>query len=180
MTMACRWSGRYVWGVSYNGLNIHSASCPLPEATPEHPLISRSVVVSTSEAAEILQRLTAKFTVIYAAGAGYKILCVCDQLVSSYVVSHANTFKWDTCAPHAILLAQGGGIVDLQQVIDTAANHTESASHLAAKCQLCYNRANDGFSAGSVDRWSNHGGIIAYHDIGVLADVVASITSCTT
>lgn len=173
--VVCRWSGRYIWAVSYNSLNVHSASCPLPDAAPD--LSPRcSVVLSTSENAEIIERLRRKFTIEYAAGAGYKILCTVDELVASYVLSHSNAFKWDTCAPHAILLAKGGGIVDLQRAVD-AAGCGRSTEEVAADCQLQYNQPNDRYSAEAVERWSNSGGLIAYHDVNVLADVLAALSS---
>jgi len=177
--VVCRWSGRYVWGVSHNGLNVHSVSCPLPDAAPDHSLSSRSLVLSTSENAQILDQLSRKFTVEYAAGAGYKILCIIDHLASSYLLSWANTFKWDTCAPHAILMAMGGGIVDLHQAVDIAANQRRSADDVAAECQLRYNRANDRYSAEAVECWSNSGGIIAYNSIVVLSDILAALSSST-
>ena len=174
-TVACRWSGRYIWGVSYNGLNVHSASCPLPDgASYQSP--THSVVLSTSENAEILCRLSRKFTIEYAAGAGYKILCTVDQLVASYVLSRSNTFKWDTCAPHAILLAKGGGIVDFHQAVD-ATSHGQSTDSVTSDCQLRYNQANDGYAADKVERWSNKGGVIAYCNVDVLADILAALAS---
>jgi len=176
--LVCRWSGRYVWGVSCNGLNVHSASCPLPDAVPDLSPTSRSVVLSTSENAQIIHRLSRKFAVEYAAGAGYKILCAADQLVTSYVLSRSNTFKWDTCAPHAILLAKGGGIVDLHQALD-ATSHGYLTDKLAADCQLRYNQANEGYSDEAVECWSNNGGVIAYRDVDVLADILAPLASST-
>jgi len=175
--VVCRWSGRYVWGVSYNGVNVHSASCPLPDAAAEHSPSSRSVVLSTSEDARILHRLSGKFTVEHAAGAGYKILCTIDHLASAYILSRANTFKWDTCAPHAILLAMGGGVVDLRQALGTDVDCGRSTDDLAGDHQLYYNRANDGYSAEAVERWSNSGGVIAYSDVIVLADILAALAS---
>ena len=163
--------------MSYNGLNVHGASSPLPDAVSTPP--SRcSVVLSTSENAQIIRQLSRKFTVEYAAGAGYKILCTVDQLVASYVLSRPNTFKWDTCAPHAILLAMGGGIVDLDQAVK-ATGDGQSADEVATNCQLRYNRANDGCSADAVECWSNKGGVIAYCDVSVLADILASLASAT-
>lgn len=177
--VVCRWSGRYVWGVSYNGLNVHSASCPLPDAAPSRSPSVRSVVTSTSEDAKILNQLSGMFTIEYAAGAGYKILCTIDQLSSSYILSRANTFKWDTCAPHAILLAMGGGIVDLWQALDFAVDCGRSTDDVVDKCQLCYNRANDEYSAEAVEHWSNSGGVIAYGDASILADILAALISST-
>lgn len=173
----CRWSGRYVWGVSYSGLNVHSASCLLPDATPDCSSTSHSVVLSTSEDARILHQLSEKFAVEYAAGAGYKILCVFDHLASVYILSRANTFKWDTCGPHAILLAKGGGIVDLRRALDAAADRGWSADDVAVDCQLCYNFANDRYSADAVERWSNRGGVIAYCSVNVLANVLAALAT---
>jgi len=170
----CRWSGRYVWGVSYGGLNVETASCPLPDAASDPT--GCSVVLSTSEDDEMIRRLSRKFAVEYAAGAGYKILCTVDELVASYVLSRSNTFKWDTCAPHAILLAKGGGIVDLHRAIE-ATRCGRSTDEVATDCQLCYNRANAGYSAEAIERWSNDGGVIAYRNADILANVLAALAS---
>ena len=165
--------------MSYDGLSVHSASCSLPDATPDLSLNSRSVVLSSSENAEIVDRLSRKFAVEYAAGAGYKILCTVDQLASSYVLSRSNTFKWDTCGPHAILLAKGGGIVDLHQSLN-AASEGRSTDAVVADCQLRYNQANDGYgTTEAVEQWSNRGGVIAYRNVDVLADILAALASST-
>lgn len=34
-------------------------------------------------------------------------MCVIDNHATAYVLSAASAFKWDTCAPHAILRALG-------------------------------------------------------------------------
>ena len=73
----------------------------------------------------------------------------------------------------------GGGIVDLRQAVDIAADHRRSIDKVAAECQLCYNRANDDYSAEAVERWSNSGGVIAYINVSVLADVLAALASST-
>lgn len=43
----------------------------------------------------------------YAAGSGYKLMCVVEGWADAYLLSKASSYKWDTCAPHAILRALG-------------------------------------------------------------------------
>jgi inositol polyphosphate 1-phosphatase len=46
------------------------------------------------------------YDVINAGGAGYKILCVILGLADLYVTPKPSTYKWDSCAGHAILVSQ--------------------------------------------------------------------------
>ena len=55
--------------------------------------------------------------VVKSRGAGYKALCVILGHVDCYPLTQAACYKWDTCAPHALLLSLGGGLIDLQQAI---------------------------------------------------------------
>lgn len=70
---------------------------------------------------------------------------------SAYVVTKDTTFRWDTCAPHAILNAKGGGIVGFSSHSSVLYNDIEG---LDAK------------------EYSNSNGIIAYNDEHTLLKIL--------
>nr|XP_001502034.1 inositol polyphosphate 1-phosphatase isoform X1 [Equus caballus]XP_005601695.1 inositol polyphosphate 1-phosphatase isoform X1 [Equus caballus]XP_005601696.1 inositol polyphosphate 1-phosphatase isoform X1 [Equus caballus]XP_005601697.1 inositol polyphosphate 1-phosphatase isoform X1 [Equus caballus]XP_008514744.1 PREDICTED: inositol polyphosphate 1-phosphatase isoform X1 [Equus przewalskii]XP_008514745.1 PREDICTED: inositol polyphosphate 1-phosphatase isoform X1 [Equus przewalskii]XP_0085 len=165
-----RWKGQCYWGLSYMETKIHSLQPSISkrnssdtrsqlttntssEAEFSHQF---SAVISTSEKETIkaaLSRVCGE-RVFPAAGAGYKSLCVVQGLVDIYIFSEDTTFKWDSCAPHAILRAMGGGMVDLKECLE---RNPETGPDLL---QLVYHVENAG--ATGVDRWANRGGLIAY------------------
>ncbi len=124
--------------------------------------------MSTSESKAVEEKLTPDFHICYAAGAGYKVLTVVDSLVGAYVLSQASTFKWDTCSPHAVLLAMGGDLVDFSKALEAMkANQGQSDEELMSlikNCAVKYDQPDKKERKGG-DRWSNTGGIIAYTDI---------------
>jgi inositol polyphosphate 1-phosphatase len=174
-----RWTGRYVWGISYNGLNVVSANSTLYDGLPNHPNARNYVVLSTSEDDSIQSKLGQHFQLVYAAGAGYKILCIVDRLVGSYLLSKDSTFKWDTCAPHAILLAQGGGIVDFNMALAAAKAHatrptmaSDGLAQLLADCQIKYHLPKPGYDCGLINTYGNHGGILGYWSTDLLVEMM--------
>lgn len=156
-----RWEGRRYWGLSYMGTNVHSPLPPAelwagPGAGPEAAGGARlSAVVSASEREAVRAALARACggRVVRAAGAGYKGLCVVLGLVDLYVFSQDSTFKWDSCAPHAILRAMGGGVAGLRACLAPGPAPRE-------RPQLLYHRGRPG--ARGVDRWANRGGLVAY------------------
>ncbi|XP_003478827.1 inositol polyphosphate 1-phosphatase isoform X1 [Cavia porcellus] len=166
-----RWKGECYWGLSYMGTNIHSLQPVVSksgsstssstnrtenasrEADSPHPF---SAVISTSEKETIKAALSRVCgdSIFRAAGAGYKSLCVVQGLVDFYIFSEDTTFKWDSCAAHAILRAMGGGMVDLKACLERNAGAGPSLP------ELLYHVENEG--ATGVDRWANKGGLIAY------------------
>ncbi|XP_037705692.1 inositol polyphosphate 1-phosphatase [Choloepus didactylus] len=163
-----RWKGQCFWGLSYNGTNIHSLSnlkrnntetpSQLTEITNSEAEFSHcfSAVISTSEKENIKAALTRVCgdSIFRAAGAGYKSLCVVQGLADIYIFSEDTTFKWDTCAAHAILRSMGGGMVDLKECLE---RNPEMGLDLP---QLVYHVENK--DATGVDQWCNKGGLIAY------------------
>lgn len=163
----CRWKGQCYWGLSYMGTNIYSLERATSKrngsekrtenSNPESESSSAfSAVISTSEKETIkaaLARVCGE-RIFRAAGAGYKSLCVVQGLVDIYIFSEDTTFKWDSCAAHAILRAMGGGIVDMKECLERP---PDSGLDLP---QLLYHVENEG--ASGVDRWANKGGLIAY------------------
>lgn len=115
-----------------------------------------SAVISTSEKEPIraaLSRICGE-NIFRAAGAGYKSLCVIQGLVDVYIFSEDTTFKWDSCAAHAILRAMGGGMVDLKECL------LRNQEPDFDPPQLVYHMENEG--ATGVEKWANKGGLIAY------------------
>nr|XP_015199563.1 PREDICTED: inositol polyphosphate 1-phosphatase-like [Lepisosteus oculatus] len=157
------WRGQYFWGVSYGNLNV--SSLPRPEAPSQEAL---AVVLSSSEKEPVKQALAPQCggRLHYASGAGYKILCVALGLVDAYVVSEGSTYKWDSCAPHAILRALGGGAVDLGQCLSGLAEH-------GGRPELKYHLPRAGCQG--AERWANEGGIVAFLDPTRLKRVISAL-----
>uniref|UniRef100_A0A2K5X7T4 Inositol polyphosphate-1-phosphatase n=1 Tax=Macaca fascicularis TaxID=9541 RepID=A0A2K5X7T4_MACFA len=162
-----RWKGQCYWGLSYMGTNMHSLQLTISRRSGSEIHAgntgseaafspSFSAVISTSEKETIKAALSRVCgdRIFGAAGAGYKSLCVVQGLVDIYIFSEDTTFKWDSCAAHAILRAMGGGIVDLKECLE---RNPETGLDLP---QLVYHVENEG--AAGVDRWANKGGLIAY------------------
>ncbi|XP_049471283.1 inositol polyphosphate 1-phosphatase isoform X2 [Panthera uncia] len=189
-----RWKGQCYWGLSYMDTNIHSlqrldstrknsearsqmTENTSSEAERSHPF---SAVISMSEKDTIkaaLSRVCGE-RIFRAAGAGYKSLCVVQGLVDIYIFSEDTTFKWDSCAAHAILRAMGGGMVDLRECLQ---RNSEMGLDLP---QLVYHVENEG--AAGVDRWANKGGLIAYRSrkqletfLSLLIQNLAPVDTCT-
>ena len=133
--------------------------------------------MSTNEDERIQSKLGGRYQIVYSAGAGYKLLCVADRRIGSYLLSKSSTFKWDTCAPHAILLSLGGGIVDFKKTFDIVERNrhlpdTDLCSLLNDE-QLLYNKPDE--RAVGADQWSNAGGLIAYVDVSVIVDILKAL-----
>uniref|UniRef100_UPI00398EB6EE inositol polyphosphate 1-phosphatase-like n=1 Tax=Pristiophorus japonicus TaxID=55135 RepID=UPI00398EB6EE len=164
-----RWSGQYFWGISYKDVNICSLQNDDVNATSQladdpcedlgqnedlQPGDNLSAVISTSENESIKTALS-MLRLYYAAGAGYKSLCAVRGFVSVYLLSEDTTFKWDCCAPHAILRSLGGGMVDFRECLKRRKD-----GNLDELPELIYNTPING--ATGVDRWANKGGLVAY------------------
>ncbi|XP_051532613.1 inositol polyphosphate 1-phosphatase isoform X3 [Myxocyprinus asiaticus] len=162
------WKGQHVWGVSYEDVNV----CSLTERRLPCQQKSGhvSVLLSSSERPAVKDALEplSNGALMYASGAGYKILCVIQGLVDVYVLSEGSTFKWDSCAPHAVLRALGGGVLDLSECLRA---HTNGSMTRGA--ELTYHKPHNGGQG--VEKWANQGGIIAYLDSRVIDKVVAAL-----
>lgn len=159
-----KWTGRYLWGVSYGDINICSFT---PRRRPDGNALS--VVLSSSEKPEVKEALSVhKGRMTYASGAGYKILCVIQGLVDVYVLSEGSTYKWDSCAPHAVLRALGGGVADLTECLSANRN-----GNTELKSELTYSSPRSGCQG--AEQWANHGGLVAYLDSAVLTKVIETL-----
>lgn len=164
----CRWIGKHLWGVSYGDVNVCSFTHRRPSCLQKKDDLS--VLLSSSERPNVKDALAAipSSSLMYASGAGYKILCVVQGLVDVYVLSEGSTFKWDSCAPHALLRALGGGVSDLSECI-----HAHVSGNKGHPAELTYHQPHN--QSQGVDRWANRGGIIAYLDSSVINKVVAAL-----
>lgn len=160
-----RWQGQYHWGVAYGDTRLSSLSPPGPSPVPR-------VVLSRAEAPAVravLEPLCGG-RLLFAAGAGYKLLCVILGLADIYVLSEGSTFAWDACAPHAILRALGGGIVALAEAL-----RMRRAQSAGTPPELVYNRPID--RVDGAERWANRGGLVAYVDPQHLEAVLAALAT---
>jgi len=125
-------------------------------------LLFQVVLLSGSEGSKLKSHLrSAGYIVAEVAGAGYKQLCVACGDADVYILSKGSTFRWDTCGPHAILRALGGGIVNYNKAIDVDKSQEES--------ELNYSEA-EGQISGPLH--CNHDGLIAYRDSSLLHELI--------
>ncbi|XP_061470765.1 inositol polyphosphate 1-phosphatase isoform X2 [Rhineura floridana] len=163
---AHRWQSKYHWGISYEGIHLSSLNRPMLQASP-------CVVLSSNEKVMLRKALAPLYgeRLFFASGAGYKMLCVALGLADAYVLSEGSTFKWDSCGPHAILRALGGGIVDLSEALKAW-----RAGQRKLLPELTYNKPVEG--AVGADHWANQGGLVAYvyreHLEAVMATLAAA------
>ncbi|NXE17293.1 INPP phosphatase, partial [Lophotis ruficrista] len=158
-----RWQGRYHWGVAFGDTRLSSLSPPPPRPTPR-------VVLSRVEGPAVREALgpLCGSGLRFAAGAGYKMLCVILGLADAYVLSEGSTFAWDACAPHAILRALGGGVVALAEAL-----RARRAGDAGPPPELVYNRPAEG--AAGAECWANRGGLVAYVHPPHLEAVLAAL-----
>ncbi|ALC46560.1 Ipp [Drosophila busckii] len=101
------------WGVCLPTLKAHNCFFKEREGS------QRIGIFSSSEQANILQSIRdLNYELAFSAGAGHKALKVICQDADVYLLSKGSTFKWDTCAPQAILRALGGDIYDYVESIN--------------------------------------------------------------
>lgn len=131
------WSSNTIWGVCCEGVTL--TSFQPSEFIPQE---DARVVLSSSESKLVQTALSAKYRLVFASGAGYKILATALGLANAYVLSHRSIYRWDCCALHAILLALGGGIVSYKHALE-AANQSESPllENDLTQLQVHYTRA---------------------------------------
>lgn len=170
-----RWTGQYFWGIAYGETKICSLRFQddlrkdhLSGQTQEEESDGLSVVMSTSENENIKRALSLQ-RLYYAAGAGYKCLCTVQGLASLYLFSEDTTFKWDCCAPHAILRSLGGGMVDFRECLKR-----KKDGGLRDLPELVYNAPVE--RAKGAERWANKGGLVAFRSPKHL-DAVMNIIS---
>lgn len=130
--------------------------------------------MSTSENKDIQQRFLGEFNVQYAAGAGYKLICVAQDLADAYLLSKDTVFKWDSCGPHAILRSLGGGLLTFQGLLDLAKQGENFRPDDLSRHEVLYNMSVEGGSSG-ISKFCNKGGLIAYHKFSVLKAIFGEL-----
>lgn len=101
------YESKVFWGVSIGDLKANN----IQKCEEAH----RVAIFSTSEDPQVLEKVKkSDYELAFSAGAGHKILKVILNDANWFLLSKGSTYKWDTCAPHAILNSLGGGIVDLK------------------------------------------------------------------
>jgi len=134
-----QYSGRFVWGVAKESFQAFSNVFPvfIPR-NHQKPV----VVMSPSENEKLKSSISNIAQISFPAGAGYKLLCVIDGFSDAYLLSKNTTYKWDTCGPHAIILAMGGSVNEFANV--------------EKRQILRYSHKDEGSS-----NWSNKNGVVA-------------------
>lgn len=158
-----KWTGRRLWGVSYhehlcNFLgNTDHRSCQ-GERDPDATALR--IAISGSEREEIKTSLSSSGAKLFTiSGVGHKLLNVIDGNVDFYILSHATSFKWDTCAAHAILCSMGGGMVTYSQALSLRSAIKEVDKTSLNNCKISYHTPDN--KQGK--EWSNTNGVIAFH-----------------
>eukprot|EP00051_Salpingoeca_urceolata_P000480 m.34309 g.34309 ORF g.34309 m.34309 type:complete len:429 (-) comp10684_c0_seq1:45-1331(-) len=158
-----QWCGRVFWGIA----DAHVHGCldddMQPIAEPYENLPDAPVLLSKHAGQETRDAL-ASVPTSPAPGCGSKILCVIRGLAMASYVSMPTTFKWDTCAGHAILRAMGGDMVKFDNPDMPLLYHQPDRA-----------TAPEGTTAeaAAAKEWANTGGLIACRRADVLAALAA-------
>ncbi|CAG4992771.1 unnamed protein product [Parnassius apollo] len=142
-------NGRMIWGVNYNGIKHWNGGGYKTKSD------NKTVLISSAEKLDIIQKLKSSgWKVKSVPGAGNKLLKVAIGEAAAYVVSQGTTFRWDTCAPHAVLNARGGGLVSF-----------------STHCAITYNDATN------IDtkEYCNSEGIIACGEQSTLSKILSDL-----
>lgn len=146
-----KWNGLCYWGYFNTDISLCCSSIgrSFLNDTDE---TCKTILIGRFEDEDLKFKLReAGFILMEQAGAGNKSLNVALGMAAAYVLSKNSTYKWDTCAPQAILRALGGGIVDYQKFV---------------KCKVLDDL--DVKYVTTSDNAANSGGIIAYRNIEML------------
>ncbi|CAK9828824.1 Inositol polyphosphate 1-phosphatase [Anthophora retusa] len=139
-----RWRGNCYWGFLEN----NDGKCSIVK----EPNNRRIIVLSRVEDDNVKFKLSnAGFTLVEAAGAGYKILNVALGNADAYILSKGSTYKWDTCGPQAILRSLGGGIIEFQSFVDNPDSNYTDVKYLSTSTNF-----------------SNSNGLVAYRNCETL------------
>lgn len=143
------WRGQVYWGVCLDESKRYYSSTLKFNPAASSGDKNNTIVVSKTEASALVDKLKRQYSTFPAMGAGYKMLCVARGWALHYVTQKDSTYKWDTCAGHAILRAIGGGCLDLKAAFQGL--------------ELSYNEPRAGVER-ALDKWSNAGGLLVYRN----------------
>lgn len=157
-----QWSGRRLWGVTYAEHCCYflgkEHSTP-NESKRDTMSCNFRVAISGSESENLKKSLLSTGAKLFPiSGVGHKLLCVIDGNIDFYVLSHASSFKWDTCAAHAILCSMGGGVVTYNEAMSLKLTTKEHDKVNLEKCKIKYHKPDDDIGK----KWSNINGVIAF------------------
>ncbi|XP_026321984.1 inositol polyphosphate 1-phosphatase [Hyposmocoma kahamanoa] len=108
-------SGRILWGVNYNGTQKFNI-CEIETG-------NKTILMSAAENPVLADKFKANGWLVKSVpGAGHKLMKVALGEAAAYIVSKGTTFRWDTCAPHAILCAKGGDILSYTTYVPVTYN----------------------------------------------------------
>lgn len=148
-----KFEGRFFWGFDFNDFRMSNLEVVEESSSP------LKVVVSESESKQVLDQLNlANLTVIKATGAGFKLLCAINGWADIFVTSKSSTYKWDTCAPHALLKATGGNLINLTE--SRKAPKEGINKELIAQNEIKYNVTDE--ESEGVAKFANKTGLIAF------------------
>lgn len=107
------YKSKVYWGISIGDVKLSNVEPPSQERT------MKIAVLSSSEQTKFTKFLKQKlkYEICYSSGAGHKILKLITGEGDLNLLSRATTFKWDTCAGQAILIALGGNVLSLNDTI---------------------------------------------------------------
>lgn len=100
--------GRTIWGIQGLGVGGYTPTPP--------PADKRIITTTRSHNTSVVQAVLDAMKpdeVLRVGGAGNKVLLVMEGKAHAYVYANPGCKRWDTCAPEAILCAQGGALTDV-------------------------------------------------------------------
>ncbi|XP_039255488.2 inositol polyphosphate 1-phosphatase-like [Styela clava] len=155
-----KWKSRCIWGFSYNNINRNNLKKNNTIHNEKHVVVLSS---HDPEAMSVMKPLSSTIDTCLSRGAGHKCVTVVDKLAELFVYTFDGSYKWDTCAPHAILRSCEGGIAVLNEAIekyDTTESENDFLSVLDS-CQVKYNEASE---SNKNHNWkANSGGLLVYN-----------------
>ena len=157
-----KWTGRRLWGVTCDDHYCYFLGNDQKLSQDDKDIKNSSfkIAISGSESDKIKTSLLSSSAKLFTiSGVGHKLLNVIDRNVDFYILSHASSFKWDTCAADAILCSMGGGVVAYSEALSLKSTTKEVDETSLKKCRLRYHTPDD--KKGK--KWSNTNGLIAFH-----------------
>ncbi|XP_055385017.1 inositol polyphosphate 1-phosphatase [Condylostylus longicornis] len=146
-----QYKSKIFWGICLGDLKTNNL---IQEETKRSSKIG---LFSTSEHSNIIDTFKdEKYEIAFSAGAGHKALKVITGEADIYLLSKGTTYKWDTCAPHAILLSLNGCMYDFQKSLNEK-----------KLIPLTYNSEEDK---------QNKGGVVAVKDIILITDLLERLS----
>lgn len=105
------YESKIYWGMTIGDLKFNNVQAVENE--------DRIAILSPSEQSKYVEFLKnqLKYDIVYSSGAGHKILKVITGEAELFLLSKGTTYKWDTCAPQAILRSLDGELFNLQETL---------------------------------------------------------------